>query len=829
MRKLLALFIFLTLLAGCEGDSVHRAAERMSNDNSLDKNMVLNAFEAQYGCDVVQDSVERAQRGVSDTGKAKYNCQGDNNTFTSVNEPREKGENIIQTVVKVIMVPFLLLGILVVIQNKSTGNNGIKTNVFIFILENAFNLIVRFKMVSILVFLAIFGLMISKNAQNEILEQKVYREAPIKIPNFSIKTGLALNIFEYQLCIKSNTIPQSNEDAAIRISKIGYGYELKGAYMNCQLDGGFAVDRLGNEIARRYSLLDFETLQERQVRENLAKLIAATDVLATRVAAAEGEVIRRSVPDFLTCENLPTQFSGMEPEDTHNVVMKTLECVSRDFVFNMSRYSGMTEKEIDNLEAKTKGRNVFMCSGEFVKQTGTDLAGIRAKYQACVTQNCNGSGSSYACGVALAKYNSVFPDEEADLLTIPTTGFYEKPINYNSAKMILGTISVKFTMDEEVKPRKQNGMPIASFPSSSAYGRMTYEQTQNFYTRSDLFYSEKHKQNFSVSNLISQLDPGNGGLFGLDKFFACYNQPYSITPEYHNCQDFPSESKILGNTFWASASMLTLGNKLMKKSDARKKEKAEEVAYSAIKGGISVVGISKKVAAGFLPFIYSEGLPVFEDVFEENYQRIMGQRSEYYAAMTCSLLSDACSRTIDTIASILYAASVVFNFVIPLGYLLAFITILTGYFAFIYAKGTLAGPRYAIKYGSDQARNDIDKHDSIIDMENTWLKPLAFVTGFYLSNIFFLIFSLIYIGNPYEFASSILSISLNDLFVAKVVASVVALLTIYISFTACVMMWVNYIASVEHRDGVVTASDGKFQNAAELGRYAKSMTGKGLQ
>ena len=141
----------------------------------------------------------------------------------------------------------------------------------------------------------------------------------------------------------------------------------------------------------------------------------------------------------------------------------------------------------------------------------------------------------------------------------------------------------------------------------------------------------------------------------------------------------------------------------------------------------------------------------------------------------------------------------------------------------------MAGPRYAIKYGSDQARNDIDKHDSIIDMENTWLKPLAFVTGFYLSNIFFLIFSLIYIGNPYEFASSILSISLNDLFVAKVVASIVALLTIYISFTACVMMWVNYIASVEHRDGVVTASDGKFQNAAELGRYAKSMTGKGLQ
>jgi hypothetical protein len=43
------------------------------------------------------------------------------------------------------------------------------------------------------------------------------------------------------------------------------------------------------------------------------------------------------------------------------------------------------------------------------------------------------------------------------------------------------------------------------------------------------------------------------------------------------------------------------------------------------------------------------------------------------------------------------------------------------------------------------------------------------------------------------------------------------------------MLWTNYIASVEHRDGTVTRSDGKFENAKELAAYAKSMTGKGLQ
>lgn len=829
MKKYLALFFLLTFLAGCEGDSVHRAAARMAATN-LDNNMTLNAIEAQYGCDMTESVVSTAQRGITEDARAKYNCQGDNNTFTSVNEPRVKGFSLIQIIVGIMLVPLIFMSFIFAIQNKSTGNNGIPVSFAMTFIEHAFNIIIRFKMVYILLFALVFGIMISNNAQNEIEEQKVYREATIKIPNFSIKTGFALNLFEYQLCIKSNTIPRNSlENPAIRISKEGWGYKIQAGYMNCELNGGFAVDRLGNDIARKNSLFDFEQMQERLVRENLAKLIAKTDLLAQRVAAAEKQMIRRGIPEYLTCDNLPTEFSGMETDDTHEVTMKTLECVSRDFVFNMSKFNGMTEKQIDNLEVKSGGRSVYMCSGEFIKNTGTDLAGIKAKYNACVSDNCNGSGSTYACSVALAKLNSVSDNDNVDFLNITTTGFYEKPINYNSAKMILGTLSATFTMEEEPKPKTPIGQPIATFPSSNAYGRMSYDATNDFYVKSDQIYAEKNKQGFSISRMISQLDPGNGGLFGIDKFFACYNQPYTITPEGFDCQDFQSESKLLGNTFWASANMLTLGNKLLKPNGGRVKEKAEEVGYAAMKGGMKLIGVTKKVTAAFLPFIYSEGLPVFEDVFEENYQRVMGQRSEYYAAMTCVLLSSSCSSTIDMIASMLYGASVVFNFVIPLSYLFVFIAILAGYLASIYAKGILSGPRYAIKYGSDQSRNDIDKHDSIIDIENVALKPLAILVGFYLSNIFFMMFSLIYIRDPYQFASDVLSMGVDDLFAGKVVASIVALLVIYIGFSACVMLWTNYIASVEHRDGSVTNSDGKFQNAEELKSYAKSMTGKGLQ
>lgn len=830
MKKVLALIFLLTFLAGCENDSVHRASARMAADKEISHDMMLNAMEAQYGCPYAESAVELAQRGVPDEQKAKYICQGDNNTFTSVNEPREKGNTIIQVIVGIVLAPLIVLSIILGIKNRSTGTPILSKNAVMSIIEHAFNLIIRFKMVYILLIAAIFGLMITTNAGYEIKEKMVYREDPIKIPNFSVKTGLALNIFEYQLCIKASTLPSSTTNSSIRISKQGYGYKIKAGYLNCQLDGGFAVDRLGNDIAKKLSLLDYELLQERTVRENLSPLIAATDALAQRVANAEKQIIRRNIPEYLTCENLPTDFSGLEPEDMHEVVMKSLECSSREFVFKMSKYSGMTEKLIDDNEIKNGNRNVYMCSGDFFMHTGTDLAGIRAKYQSCVTANCNGSGSSYACGVALAKLDSVTEDKKINLLTITTSGFYEKPISYRSTKMILGTIATRFTMVEEATPPNDEDQPVASFPSSTVHGRMSYEATNNFYTQSDLIYAEKNKQEFSISKLISMLDPGNGGLFGIDKFFTCYNQPYTVTPEGFNCSDFDSESKILGNTMWASASMLTLGNKLLKPTGGRTKEKAEEVAYGAMKGGLNVLGVTKKATAFFLPFIYSEGLPVFEDVFEENFQRVMGQRSEYYAAMTCIQLSSSCSATIDTVASLLYAASVVFNFVMPLAYLFAFIAILAGYLAFIYAKGILAGPRYAIKYGSHDMRKDLDKHDSIIDIENVALKPISMFVGFYLSNMFFVVFSLIYIGNPYEFATAVLSIGVDDLLAGKVVASIVALLVIYIAFVSCgVMTWIHYIASVENRDGSVTNSDGKIQNAAELGKYAKTMTGKGLQ
>ena len=103
MKKLFALFLLLTFLAGCEGDSVHRAAARMAATN-LDNNMMLNAIESQYGCPTTESVVSTAQRGITEDARTKYNCQGDNNTFTSVNEPREKGFSLIQIIVGIMLV-----------------------------------------------------------------------------------------------------------------------------------------------------------------------------------------------------------------------------------------------------------------------------------------------------------------------------------------------------------------------------------------------------------------------------------------------------------------------------------------------------------------------------------------------------------------------------------------------------------------------------------------------------------------------------------------------------------------------------------------------------
>ncbi|WP_372821399.1 hypothetical protein ACCE15_19235 [Pseudomonas parafulva] len=829
MKKLIFGFLLAITLVGCSDDTMHTSADKLAAKD-LSKNMYFNRLEAEKGCAVAQEAVASLPTSSkSDSAKPTYECQGDNNTFTSFENILDVKDLTVSTILSGFLFLLLVFGSIVTIKNYSTGNKALTANNLGKGLSFVFNVILRHKVGVILGFIGTYAYMIASGFLDEMDEQKLLKEKSSEIPDFSVKTAFAKSIYDYQICVKASDFKDVDDDARIKIIKTDAAYLIEAKYKYCELNGRFAIDKQGIEIAKANNLFDYEAMQEKSIIENLSKLIESTDLVATRTVIAKKSLDIVKLPEILTCENTPVSYTGLSKEDKAEVIWKDLECASRKFVVNMTKFKGMTEENMDTLAELTGTRRVHICEGEFSEQPYLKRKDMIERYRSCIASNC--SESTYACSVALSKFNQVNQVNQVDFLTTTTFNIFEDEPDARSAKMFLGTLNADLVFDENPPPFSLEKKYIAAINvSTNANGNIEYKDIQSFLLNMKLLDWEKAALNFSITDFINkQLDPDNGGLYGMQRFLDCSKSYFTIDANKYDCGSFVYESKLFGYTLLAGGKQLALMNKLLSPKENFKKLDKTDPAYTAANAAMKTVGIDRKILALALPFLVDNlGGVIFEDVFQQNYHSIMGQKGEYYAAMSCVMLSPSCADAIDLIANLCMIGYVVFTWVIPLSPLLMVIPIMNSYFGRQLYKTITIVFFYIIKYGSDQIRRDIDKHDMWIYLENVLIKPMAIVIYFVYSNIFFYIIMMFIVQDMELFIGDIFRISSEDGMAGQAIIKIFSVLFINMFYMLCLFIWLKCCDSLDKRDGTVTHSDGRIQNQAEFRKHAQAMKGKGL-
>lgn len=829
MKKLIFGFLLTLSLFGCSGDSVHRSAEKL-DDDSLDHKMFLNITESLFGCEETKTVVEVVQHWR--VQKATYNCQGENNTFVDMHPLIDGSDTILHKLLSVCMLGLMAAYIVFAIKNRSTGTKILSLNTVGLFSGFLIHLVMRYNIRLIFAFFLIAGWMLATGFMKDSDNIKQFQDKAVELPSLTVKNKFSKDLFDYLLC-KNSTGFVTSENPNLFIVKTGNGYKIQAQYKYCEFDGSFGIDTAGIEIAKKNSFFDYEKMQETEIISELQKLVGRIDLIAKRAAIAQNTLDVVRVPQILTCENTPVSYSGLSNEDKYNVIWKDLECASKPFVLALNKTSGMTEERLETLATLTGSKKIHICDGEFVQQAMTDKAGMLQKYKSCINTSCGGDASLYACSVALGKYNRIDEKVNLDFLTTSTFSIYDEEPEIRSAKMFMGTLQGRTIFNKEPIPFTVDRNPIATLPVSIASdSRMSFQKVGDLLTAFDIIAKEQSVAEFSVSDFLSkQIDPGDDGFIGTTRYFSCLSNPFGIFKDKYDCGGYIYESKLIANKFEALWGQITLAKTLLTPKSGRGKLDKTDPAYTAASEGMKYAGIPKTALAALLPFMFDEvGGLLFEDVYQENYSSIMGQKGEYYAAMGCIMSSKTCADVLDSAADALMIGMIIFGWIIPLTPLFIMTGLIAKYYSKSFIKPMLMIIRFIVKFGQNDQRPDLDKNEVVIECENLILNPLTISVGYILSQILFGVIAIFFIGDIVEFTRSVIEITNGDAgYLGEILTIIFSLIYIYLFYMISMMSWVAYVASVERSDGNVTTSDGKIQSAADLRRYRKATTGRGLE
>lgn len=816
-------------LFGCSGDSVHRSAEKL-DDDPLDHNMFLNISESLFGCEETKEALDSVQFWRAQ--KAVYNCQGEGNTFVSMHPVIDKTDTLLHKLLSIAMLGLMAAYVLFAIKNRSTGTKILSLNTMSAFGGFLIHLFMRWNIRFIFALFIIVGYMLATGFMKEADNIKQFQDKSIQLPDLSVKNKFSKDLFDYLLC-KNSTGFITNENPNLNIIKTGNGYKIQGQYKYCEYEGSFGIDTAGVEIAKANSFFDYEKMQEQVITTELQKLVERIDLIAKRASIAQNTLEVMRIPKILTCENTPVSYSGLSNEDKFNVIWKDIECATKPFVLALNKTSGMTEERLDTLATLTGSKKIHICDGEFVKQALTDKEGMLEKYRSCINTSCGGDASLYACGVALSKYNRIDQKVNLDFLTTSTFSIYDDEPEIRSAKMFTATLQGKTIFNKDPIPFTIDRNPIASLKVSVATdSKMSFQKVGDFLLILDILAEEKSVMEFSVWDFLSrQVDPGADGFIGTGRYFSCLSNPFGIFKGKYDCGGFIYESKLIANKFEAIYAQITLAKTLLSPKSSRAKLDKTDPAYTAASEGMKYAGIPKTAMAALLPFMFDEvGGLLFEDVYQENYSEIMGQKGEYYAAMTCIMSSKACADVLDSAGDALMIGVIVFGWIIPLTPFFIMATLIARYYSQSFIKPMLMVIKFIVKFGQNDQRPDLDKNEVLIECENLIISPLTISIGYVLSQIVFGIVAIFIIQDISAFTVSLIEIFSGDAgYIGDLLLTVFSLIYIYLFYMISMMSWVSYVRSVERSDGNVTTSDGRIQNAADLRRYRKATTGRGLE
>lgn len=849
--KYIIVAVLTLFLSGCYEDTDQKnglttiqaeaAKQAIVSDPLIkDRDIGNNVNESLGGCGLATEIEAIASQKYLVTGTNTdlsngYNCAGENNPI-----PAAAGETIDTIMTRL---DWFIAGgagffIIIIMFQKKLALMGYNlkrvNNTPISFLKNLLEFaIVLFILPALLLILKI-GIGWLNVALKMDSDAGMLKETAQVIPDFSYKNERLSNVLDYLICVKSNGVKYPDQDASITISKTATGRMISASYGQCKLQGGYGLDMKGINIAKKYSLGDYTRIQDDAVEKALGNFIKDADRIASRYSVGLTPVIMKGVfnENDASCniDSLASVDTRYFPaRDLEKYKAFALNCISRNFVFDLTKTHSITMESIDRQAASQGHRKNYICSGGYEPKAVISVENIKKLYQQCVSENCDGSSSPYACGTALNGYSMLMDDRLKSFYTLPANDVRRKTFDNASAQTVINSFNASMSVMEEREYYDSTGTQLASFPVNTTAGTNTLNQLLEAFAQG---YAMKKEGmgGFGIDTIIGRFT-GRDGIAGSTKFITCMQHP-NVMHDGFDCGNIYQEMHQFGIKLTIIGTQLKLAGNLNNSPNFKKQMTGSDLEFSTMKKVMTSfmsIGTAKKFIAW--------GLPVLTDVtgasvaaladdngFADDFHSVTNTYSEFYLFMFIGNLNDDAAGLVMNLANAMTALGQMFIFLLPLSDYLIFFGIFAGIlFELIFNSATYK-IRWLINLDAKPERRDLDRIAIVLYAEKLIFAALNAGLGFILIPHIFATTFVVVIGDLNDFSMSLFGWSEGLRAVAlSVIMSLMVIVIIYKITSKLMEMTTGFQNGYMH--GTVTKLDMRVQADREAKAIMKSYRG----
>ncbi|RTX96389.1 hypothetical protein EJ576_21935 [Pseudomonas sp. C 49-2] len=855
--KYIIVAVLALFLSGCYEKTlqseVNNEAVTTSQDK-IDTNLKNNIIEAAVGCKAAQIIINHTNRKylfLGDSLAPDYNCSGKEgvNGMDNTNPIPSivgEGHDNLRVVVGIFVTSGVAYLIFLIMFQKNlalAASSKVRTQNFaVKKMHSLFEYTISVGIGGLIIWTCFA---ISENWATRYLRMEaanaMTKEISVKFPDFSFKNERLANVLDYQICVKSNSFSEKDQDPSIKILKTAGGRSISASYGRCKLVGAYLLDNKGITIAKEYGLFDYTSMQDKALAEALSKFVTDADKIATNYSKG---LVPQTITTKFNQNSASCNVDSLAGVDTRFFSTLELEkykayalnCISREFVYDLTKAKNMTMDSIDTQQAQLLHRNAFICSAGYEQKRMMLSEDTEKFYKQCIQDNCGSITSPYACSTALNSYFVMKDDEFRQFLTLPVSDKRRKIVDNTSAQKIINTFNADFNILDEREFYQAGGTVLATFPVSVVQGELQLKEIERAFTVGhDLKVNGMN--GFSFNSVIGRFS-GRDGFAGSKKFVVCMQHP-NVMHDGFDCGNIYNEMYAYGLKMSIVGTQLKVATAI-NKSPVKFKgagkggtSLADNVEYTMMKkvvGMFAKAAQSKKLIAWAIPVLTDAGggviaLAANDDGFADSFYEKTGNYTEFYTMMLFSQLNDGAASVVSTAANAMTAAGQFFMYLLPLSDYFVFFAILAGMITGIMFDSVTIMLRWFVNLDAEPERRDLDRTAIIIICEKLLFACLNATFAFTMIPHVFTATMIHVVGDLNEFSGALFG------WEAGIKATVICLLmsalvfVIFYKITSSLMSRVN--GHAEHfMHGNVSRQDMRVQGVDEAKVVAKAYKGR---
>ena len=855
--KYIFVAILTIFLSGCYDKTLQTEVNSQAvatPQNKIDANLKNNIIEAAVGCSAAQEIINHTNQKFiffGDGLSPDYNCsgkdgaEGRDNTNPIPSVVGESNANLSTVVALFVTSGMAYLVYLILFQKNLAlaATSKIRTQNFaVRMMHSIFEYVVAVGAGGIILWTTFS---ISENWATQYLRMEaansLTKEISVKFPDFSFKNERLGNILDYQICVKSNTFDEKDQDPSIKILKTTGGRSISASYGRCKLVGAYLLDNKGITIAKEYKLFDYASMQDAALAKALTKFVADADKVAANYSKGLQPVIIGTKfnessaycnVDYLSSVDTK-YFSSIELE---KYKAYALNCLSREFVYDLVKAKDMTMDSIDTQQAQLLHRNAFICSTGYEQKRMMLRDETEAFYKQCIQGNCSSSSSPYACGTVLNSYFVMKDDDFRQFLTLPASDKRRKIVDNTSAQKLINSFNADFNILDEREFYQSGGTVLASIPVSVVQGDLQLKEIERSFT-----IGHENKVNgmsgFSFNSVLGRFT-GRDGFAGSKKFVVCMQHP-NVMHDGFDCGNIYNEMYSYGLKLSIVGTQLKVATAINKHPTRFSKTAGSGTSYTGnleytmmkkVVGTFAKAAQSKKLIAWAIPVLTDAGggviaLAANDDGFADSFYEKTGNYTEFYTMMLFSQLNDGAASIISTAANAMTAAGQFFMYLLPLSDYFIFFGLIAAMITNIMFDSVTIMLRWFVNLDAEPERQDLDRTALVIICEKLLFACLNATFAFTMIPLIFSATMIHVVGDLNEFSAALFG--WEDGIKASAICLLISVLVFVIFYKITSSLLSRVGGHAEHfMHGNVSKQDMRVQGEKEAKAVAKAYKGK---